>query len=324
MRQVFLAALLLLTACATPETAVSPTLAVSVPAPVPTEMQVPPVIPNERTSDCRAEQSYRPQGPLPAPEQLPTGSTMAKIRANGKIVVGIGNGYLLSFRDPGTGQVRGFEAVLAEEIAHAIFGGDRAKAADHIQYRVTNAADRVPALQAERVDMVLAAMTMTCERWQEVAFSGEYYTSRQRLLVPHNSGIQDIGQLSRRKVCASRTSTNLRPIAVHPAKPIPVAAANTADCLLLLQQGQVDAVSTGDIILAGLAAQDPATRIVGGDLRTDPTGIAIALHRLDLVRFVNAVLEKVIADGTWRQLQGKWLKDHLGPAEPPVLQYRSE
>ncbi|MDX3659146.1 glutamate ABC transporter substrate-binding protein [Streptomyces sp. ID05-26A] len=324
MRRLLLATVLLLTACATPEVAVTPTLPLSVPAPVPTQMQVPPEIPVERRTDCRAEQSYRPQGPLPAPDRLPAGSAMLRIREKGKIVVGVGNGYLLSFRDPGTGQVRGFEAALAEEIAHALFGGDRAKAADHVQYRVIDAADRIAALRTDRVDLVLSSMTMTCERWQEIAFSAEYYSSQQRLLVHHDSGIDDIARLGGRKVCASRTSTNLRPLAEHPAKPIPVAAANTADCLLLLQQGQVDAVSTGDIILAGLAAQDPATRIVGPALRSDPTGIAIAPHRLDLVRFVNAVLERVVADGTWRQLQRTWLADQLGPAEPPALQYRPE
>lgn len=319
------AALVLAGACAEPEAAVPPSRPPAVPVPVPEGVQWSPEIPPERSNECRAEQSFRPQGPLPQPGQMPAGSTMAAIQGHTKLIVGIGtNAHLLSYRDSHDGQVRGFEAAIAEEIAFAIFGGDRAKIADRIQYRALNMVDRIPALVEKKVDIVLAGMTMTCERWEKIAFSAEYYSSRQRLLVNHNSGVESIDDLGGKKVCASTGSTNLRPIAEARSDPVPVGAANTSDCLVLLQQGQIDAVSTSDIILAGLAAQDPATRIVGPSLREDPTGIAISPDTPDLVRFVNGVLEKSIADGTWKRLQQTWLAEHIGAAKPPVLQYRSE
>lgn len=333
------AALVLTGACAGPENEV---LTIRTPAvPEPPDVQWSPKIPPERSNDCRdeqgfrpfrPEQSFQPQGPLPQPGQMPAGSTMAAIQGR-KLIVGTGtNAHLLSYRDPRDGQVRGFEAAIAEEIAFAIFGGDRAKIADRIQYRALNLVDRIPALvgkndrgeRVETVDIVLAGMTMTCERWKDAAFSAEYYSARQRLLVNHNSGVESIDDLGGKKVCASTASVNLRPIAEAGSNPVPVGAANTSDCLVLLQQGQIDAVSTGDIILAGLAAQDPATRIVGPSLGADPTGIAISPDTPDLVRFVNGVLEKLIADGTWERLQQTWLAEHIGAAEPPVLQYRPE
>ena len=74
------------------------------------------------------------------------------------------------------------------------------------------------------------------------------------------------------------------------------------DCLVMLQQGQVDAISTDDVVLAGLAAQDPTVEVVGASLGVEPYGIGIMKENSDLVRFVNGVLEEVRLDGTWERL----------------------
>ena len=63
-----------------------------------------------------------------------------------------------------------------------------------------------------------------------------------------------------------------------------------ADCLVALQQRQVDAVSTDDSILAGLVSQDPYLHIVGPSLNEEPYGIGINLQNTGLVRFVNGTL----------------------------------
>jgi polar amino acid transport system substrate-binding protein len=91
-----------------------------------------------------------------------------------------------------------------------------------------------------------------------------------------------------------------------------------------LQQGEVDAISTDDAILAGLAAQDPQTHIVGTtDLEAEPYGIGIAQSHPDLVRFVNGVLDQLRADGGWAALYQKW-PGRLGGAvpAPPLAVYR--
>jgi polar amino acid transport system substrate-binding protein len=270
---------------------------------LPPDVQSPAVISSRAAPPpCVPQASYRPIW------DIQPGSTMARIRADDRLVVGIGpSAYLLSFRDPhDNGRVKGFEAEIAREIAFAILG-DREK----VTFQALNTAERIPAIRGKTVDMVLAAMTMACDRWQEVAFSVEYYSAGQAVLVPRTSGVRGIDDLAGRKVCASATSTNIPAIASRPAPPIPVAAANTSDCLLMLQQGQVDAVSTGDVILAGLAAQDPSMQIRGPRFTTEPTGIAMSRDATDLVRFVNGVLDRMITSGQWTRLQADWIGPHL-------------
>jgi polar amino acid transport system substrate-binding protein len=92
----------------------------------------------------------------------------------------------------------------------------------------------------------------------------------------------------------------------------------------MLQQGQVDAISTDDAILSGLKAQDPNTKIVGGAFSTEPYGMAISKSHPDFTSFVNGVLAQVRADGTWAQIWDANLQAALGGSAPPppVAAYR--
>jgi polar amino acid transport system substrate-binding protein len=280
------------------------------PAPQPTATPPP--------ATCDPLASIRP-GPLPPPGQPPANSTMAKIAQRGRLIVGVSqNTYLFGHRDSQTGELVGFEIDLSKEIARALFGDP-----NKIQFRAMTAAERIPALMNGDVDLVVRAMTMTCDRWNQISFSTEYYTGAQRLLVPMGSPINSIDDAGGKKVCAATGSTNITAIQQAKSKPIAVAAPDALDCMVLLQQGQIDAVSTDDAILAGFAAQDPSTRVVGPGFAAAPYGIGIAKPNADLVRFVNGVLDKVRADGTWTAIYNRWLTT-LGPAPaPPPARYQA-
>jgi polar amino acid transport system substrate-binding protein len=319
---VALAALLLAVlpaGCAADDGGPAPAPTVSAPRPV--GVQEPAVLPSASAApptSCDATASFRPSGPVPQPGQFPAGSTMARIFQRGRVVVGSSqNTYLFAHRDPRSGELVGFEVDLAREMARALFG-DPTK----IQFRALSAAARIPALQNGDVDMVIRTTTMTCDRWQQISFSTEYYTGGQRLLVPVDSTIKGIQDLGGKKVCASIGSTNIVAIAALPAKPVPVAAVDALDCLVLLQQGQVDAISTDYAILAGFAAQDPNVRIVGDAFVAAPYGIGIRKESVDLVRYVNAVLERMRTSGTWSAIYARWLSS-LGPVPaPPPARYQ--
>jgi polar amino acid transport system substrate-binding protein len=245
---------------------------------------------------------------------------MAEIKAKGKLVVGVDqNTFRFGFRNPFTGNVEGFDIDMAKEIAEAMFGTPNA-----LQLRILTSSQRIPALQEGQVDIVIRTMTINCERLQDVDFSSVYYLAGQQVLVKKASGIDGIEDLGGKRVCATEGSTSLTNIAQAPSRPIPVQVSDWTDCLVMLQQNQIDAISTDDTILAGLAAQDPFTEVVGGEpIDDEPYGMAIAKGRTDFVRFVNAVLERMRTDGTWTATYNRWLADLLGPAPaPPAAKYR--
>jgi polar amino acid transport system substrate-binding protein len=314
-----LAGVLALTACTTDSgvPASEPTAVVPSPAGA-AEVTTPPEEPPAETCDPTA--SLRPQGALPAPEALPAGSTMAAIRARGTLIVGVNqNTYNFGYRDPFTGQIAGFEVEMAKRLTRAVFGTDTA-----LQLRVLNSAQRIPALEAKEVDLVISTMTINCERREQIEFSSVYYEANQQVLVKKGSGYTGLDSLGGQKVCAAGGSTSLRRIVAAPSNPVPIEVPEWTDCLVMLQQNQVEAVSTDDTILAGFTAQDPFTTIVGESLGAEPYGIGVNKEQTDLVRFVNAVLEQMRADGSWGQLYDTWVADLLNRQvpPPPVARYR--
>jgi polar amino acid transport system substrate-binding protein len=258
--------------------------------------------------------SLRPNG-----LQIPPGSTMAKIAARGRLIAGVDqNSYLFGFRNPATGRLEGFDIDMVAEIAEAIFGDP-----SRVQYKVITSAQREDVLSKGEVDIVVRTYTINCRRLQDVNFSAVYYTAGQRLLVDKSSAVSSVEQLGKQKVCAATGSTSLRRIAEHPAKPVPVSVENWSDCLVMLQQGQVAAVSTDDTILVGMLAQDPNLKMVGPKLAEEPYGIGIPRGNTDMVRFVNAVLSKAMADGSWRNSYSRWLGQTGQPVvDPPQPKYR--
>ena len=97
--------------------------------------------------------------------------------------------------------------------------------------------------------------------------------------------------------------------------------AEFTDCLVLLQQGQVDAISTDDTILLGLAAQDPTVQVVGSKFTDEPYGIGVNQNHPEFVRFINAVLERMRQDGSWATIYNRWLGRVGGgttPSPPPA------
>jgi polar amino acid transport system substrate-binding protein len=278
----------------------------------PVGVQDPAVIPSAAagsgaTCDVR-HSSLRPQPGNPA-----SGPTLATIKNHGRLRVGVDqNTYLFGYRDPASGQIVGFDIDIAREIAGALFGDPNA-----IQFTAITSAQRISAVQNGQVDLVVHTMTITCDRLRQVDQSSDYFDAGQRVLVPRDSTVTGIGDLGGKKVCAAAGSTSIQNIATAASHPVPVSVADWTDCMVLLQQGQVAAISTDDSILLGMAAQDPNTKLVGNRFTDEPYGIAVDKKANDLLRFVNGVLERIRAGGTWAKIYGKWLSGPV-PSPPPA------
>ncbi len=302
-----LAAATLLAGCSHAETLTVMTVP-TLPPPTPLGMEQLPSeapLPADQTGeDCNPTASLRPFATKPEAD-----AAVADIRARGRLIVGLDIGSnLFSFRDPITGEITGFDVDIAGEIARDIFGSP-----SHVEYRILSAAERTTALQHSDVDVVVKTMTITCDRRKVVNFSTVYLDANQRILAPRDSPIVKVSDLSGKRVCVARGTTSLQRIQEITPPPVIVSVVNWADCLVAMQQREIDAVSTDDSILAGLVEEDPYLHIVGPNMASQPYGVGINLNNTALVRFVNGTLERIRRDGTWNTLYRKWLAV-LGPA----------
>ncbi|WP_454049827.1 glutamate ABC transporter substrate-binding protein [Cellulomonas sp. Marseille-Q8402] len=284
----------------------------TVPAPSAPAEDAAPAAPAPAPAECADPlASYAPTGPA-SPATIPAGSTMAEIRDRGRLVVGVSaDSLLLGARNPVSGQVEGFDIDMARTVAAAIFGDP-----SRIELRVITAADRIPSLEDGSVDLVARNMTITCDRWTQIAFSAEYYRSGQKVLVPLASDATSLADLAGARVCAPAATSSLAKLADFPEVEAVPASTHT-DCLVKFQQGEVDAITGDDTVLAGLAAQDPYAKVVGSAFTAEPYGLGMNAEDVDLVRFVNAALEQAKADGSWAASYDTWFAPSLGAAPAP-------
>ena len=248
------------------------------------------------------------------PDDLPPAERVPKILERGRLIVGLDQGSnLFSFRDPGTGELTGFDVDLAREIATDIFGDPR-----QVEFRSLTSANRIEALENDQVDLVIRSMSITCERRERITFSVPYFQAYQRVLAVRGSGIENLEDLEGKRVCVASGTTSAARL-WESLERITVLSVNTwADCLVAIQQNQVDAITTDDAILVGITAQDPYLQIVGPQLNAEPYGVGIAKstprNNTDgLVRQVNSTLERIRTDGTWNRMYSTWLSG-LGPS----------
>jgi len=260
--------------------------------------------------------SLAPAGP---PVVTP-GSYMATIKKQGYLIAGVDQStYHFGYLNPLDGQIEGFDIDMIRAVAKAIFGN-----ADKVEFKSISDAQRIPAITSGSVDIVAHTMTITCQRLTQVDFSSVYFDAHQRVLVPDNvvapGGLADLGG---QKVCATTGSDSVNTIEDYPVRPkiTAVQVPFWTDCLVLLQQDQVAAISTDDAILYGLAAQDPFTKVVGPSLEDEPYGLAMSKQHPDFVRFVNAVLAQEESDGAWEASYKHWV--NAAGETPPVPRYAS-
>jgi len=236
-------------------------------------------------------------------------STMGKIAAAKKLTVGVKfdqPGFGL--KDPASGKVDGFDIAIAKEIGKALGLSE-----DQIEFTEAVSANRIPFLQEDKVDLVIATMTINADRKKQIDFSRPYYLAGQSILVKKdNTTIKSVDDLNGKKVCSVQGSTSEKNVQAKAPQAELLSLTGYAACVSSLKDGRVEAVSTDDIILAGFAAADNTLKLVGGQFTEEPYGIGIKQGKTDMVEFVDTLIADWFKDGTWDKIYNKYLGDVEG------------
>ncbi|ULO10595.1 glutamate ABC transporter substrate-binding protein [Paenibacillus sp. 19GGS1-52] len=233
-----------------------------------------------------------------------TSEAIAKIKERGKLLVGVKyDTKLFGLKDPGSGEVEGFDIDISKAIAKHILGDENA-----IELKEVTSKTRIPMLNNGEIDMVVATMTITEERKKEVDFSDVYFQAGQSLLVKKGSaitGIQDVTKDT--KVLGSKGATSIKNIKEKVPGITVLEFDNYQDAFSALKAGQGDALTTDDSILYGMAAQDPGYEVVGEPFSDEPYGIAVQKGNTDVVQAVNDTLAELKTSGDYDAIYTKWI-----------------
>ncbi|MGM9986414.1 MAG: transporter substrate-binding domain-containing protein [Bacillaceae bacterium] len=232
-------------------------------------------------------------------------NALETIKKNDKIVFGVKNDTrLFGLKDPSTGKIEGFDIDIAKELTKIILG-DESKA----EFKEVTSKTRIPMLQKGDIDAIVATMTITDERKQQVDFSEVYFEAGQSLLVKKGSKIKSIDDIKKgTKVIAVKGSTSAQNIREKAPDAQVLEFENYAEAFTALKAGKGDTLTTDNSILYGMADEDNSYELVGGTFTDEPYGIALKKDSPELVKAVNDALKQMKDSGRYDEIYKKWIK----------------
>ena len=246
--------------------------------------------------------------PVDSNTKFEAGTTMATLNSAGTLRVGTKFDQPLFGLKGLDGKPVGFDVEIAKIVAAKL-----GIPADKITYTETPSKIREDVIVNKQVDMVVATYTINDARKQKVSFAGPYYVAGQDLMVKaDNSAITgpDTLKAANARVCSVSGSTPAKNITKYVDGGNIVLFDVYSKCADALRNGQVEAVTTDNVILSGLVdSSQGAFKLVGKTFTKEPYGIGITKGDTKFCQFIDDALKGSASDGTyaaaWKATAGK-------------------
>lgn len=264
---------------------------------------------------CGNQASLGSSGAAPSVSQgasFEAGSTMEKLNKAQTLRVGTKFDQPLFGLKGLDGKPVGFDVEVAKIVAAKL-----GIPADKVTYTETPTRIREEVVQNNQVDIVVATYTINAARKEKISFAGPYYVAGQDLMVKNDNttitGPESL-KAANARVCSVSGSTPAKNIEkfVDPANIVLFDV--YSKCADALRNGQVDVVTTDNVILLGLIeSSQGAFKLVDKKFTEEPYGIGITKGDVKFCEFINKTLADSVGDGSyaaaWSGTVGKVQKD---------------
>lgn len=252
---------------------------------------------------------------LPAAQAQAPSATLDKIKASGKVVLGVRESsppmaYALGANE----KYVGYHVELCERVLKEIVPTAK------LEYMAITAQNTMPLVSNGTVDIGCGPTTNNLARQQQVAFAVTSYVSEVRMAVRKDSDLKSISQLGGRTIAASTGTTAVQLLRKQErvvGSPIKtVLGKDHHESFMLLESGRVDAFVLDDNILAGVIAnsKDPsAYRIVGEPLGAEPIALLFRKDDPGFKAAVDGVMTRLMQSGEMEKIYTKWFVEPIPP-----------
>lgn len=231
-------------------------------------------------------------------------SSLEAIKKRGKIIVGVKSDFPPFGYVDSSGKNLGFDVDVAHLFAQALFNDP-----NKVELVAVTSGNRIPFLQSEKIDIIIATVTITDERKQVVEFSVPYFLSGSLLLVPKASPIRGVEDLAGKTVAVIQGAIQDKDIEQLAPKATRVKFGKVSEAVLAVKGGRADAFAQDDILILTLAKENPDMKAVGKPFIPRPYGIAVRKGDVQFVAWVNAQLAGMKKDGTYDKLWKKYFAE---------------
>lgn len=220
--------------------------------------------------------------------------------AGDKIKVGI------KFDQPGLGLKTGDTYSGLDVDVATYIAGKLGKQPSQIEWVQAPSAQRETLISTDQVKYIVATYSITDARKQSVSFAGPYLIAGQDLLIrSDDTSITGPDTLAGKKLCSVTGSTSAQTIKTKYAAGVDLQEMDSySKCVQALAGGQIDALTTDNVILAGYAAQSQyqgKLKLVGKPFTTENYGIGLKKGDTGTCTALTDAITKMISSGDWQK-----------------------
>ncbi|MGF1457402.1 MAG: substrate-binding periplasmic protein [Leptolyngbyaceae cyanobacterium] len=168
-----------------------------------------------------------------------------------------------------------------------------------------------PALAMGHYDVIWFNQVITQERRSRADFTRPYGRFDTAVLVREDAEITRREDLSRRRIGVLRESVSTQLLEQLPPDIEPIYFEGSApvamEMLQGLREGHIDAIIEDSLILMATEAQGTGVRVAFEITSQHPFGVAVLPGNRELLEALNAVLNRLMIDGTLKRLWGQWI-----------------
>jgi ABC-type amino acid transport substrate-binding protein len=266
--------------------------------------------------DAAAFDAIVTNGPVATAATIASSTWAMKVKKAGVLRLGgTQTSNLFSLLNEKDGKLRGFDAGLAQLITRSIIG-DSSK----FVFTQVTSSTREQVLINDQVDLVLATYSITPARAEKISFAGPYYASQAGVLVKTGTTfIQSYTNLAAKKVATQAGSTGPAILKQYAPEATVLEFQTHQEAVDALKQGRVDAYVTDyTLLLNTLSLGTGEVQLAGAPFGAeDPYGVGVPKGS-DAVAFINTILKKLEADGTWAKLWTVAIGERTGKKNVPT------
>ncbi len=240
-------------------------------------------------------------------------SSIEQIKKNGVVRIGVFSdkppfGYLDE-----KGQNQGFDVEIAKHVAKDLLGDE-----NKIEFVLTEAANRVEYLKANKVDIIFANFTVTPERKEVVDYAKPYLKVALGVVSPKDAPITDIAQLKDKVLLVNKgTTADSFFSKQHKEIKLQKYEQNT-ETFDALKDKRGIALAHDNLLVLAWAKENPDYTVGITSLgEQDLIAPAVKKGNKELLDWLNKDLEKLSKEGVIHQAYEKTLKPVYGDMVNP-------
>ncbi len=224
--------------------------------------------------------------------------TLLGIKERGKILMGTSADYPPMESIDDAGEIVGFDVDLAREIA--------AHLGVSLETKNIPFDNLFDALKGGEVDMVIAAVTITPKRTQELGLSDPYFSSGMVIVTKlEDESIKSAGDIQGKKVGVQKGTTQLEEAEKYNALVVPYELNDPLPGDLAA--GKIDAFIVDLFTARDFVRKNPEIKIAGEPITPEFYGVVVNKEDEALLAEINQVIRNLKETGKLKELQDKWI-----------------